>query len=347
MKKTVKLLFILFLVAFFRTTSVQETTDNYSSNVVVDNLDTPWSLDFLPDNSIIFTERPGNIKIFIGDTSKTILHLPIVEISESGLLGVAVDPDFIINKYVYLYYTFPKEGKTINRVSRFIFADGLKDEQVLLDDIPFARYHDGGRIKFGPDDKLYITTGDALEPGSAQNINSLAGKILRMNKDGTIPQDNPFENYVYSYGHRNSQGIAWLQDKLFASEHGPTRHDEINRIVKGGNYGWPATCEEQKEDTKKPLRCYLDFTLAPSGIAFYKNKLYVACLRGTQLREITLTDDHKIEKERVILDDMGRIRTVVKKNNSLFIATNNRDGRGNPRSNDDKIIKIVFDEDAR
>ena len=341
-KKTYVILLLLFL--FSTVIYTQTNAVEYKDYVVVDNLDTPWSIDFLPNGNIIFTERPGKIKIFNGDTVKVIGQLEVTEVSESGLLGVAVDPDFAKNNFIYLYYTYNQADNSYNRISRFHFDSEIRQEEILIDNIPFAKYHDGGRIKFGPDNKLYITTGDALKPNSAQDINSLAGKILRINKDGSIPKDNPFDNYIYSYGHRNSQGLAWHKDKLFASEHGPFRHDEINMIVKGGNYGWPATCEEQDKQTRKPLKCYLDFTLAPSGITFFRNKLYIACLRGKQLREITFTDDYKIKDERVILDNVGRIRTVVKNDSALFIATNNRDGRGNPGKYDDKLIKLIIND---
>ncbi|MEK0348149.1 MAG: PQQ-dependent sugar dehydrogenase, partial [Nitrosopumilus sp.] len=156
-----------------------------------------------------------------------------------------------------------------NRISRFVLNDVLEEEFILLDNIPNARFHDGGRIKFGPDGKLYVTTGDATNPSSAQDVNSLAGKILRMNKDGSIPKDNPFENYVYSYGHRNPQGLAWhsITGELYSTEHGAARNDEINIIKPGKNYGWPMV-ECFGEGYENPIRCYKDFTLAPSGASF-------------------------------------------------------------------------------
>ena len=288
---------------------------------------------------MIFTERRGRVSILKNGETKAVADINASEVSESGLLGIAVDPEFDENNFVYLYYTH-ENG---NRVSRFVLKDRLEEEFILLDNIPNARFHDGGRIKFGPDGKLYITTGDATIPSSAQDINSLAGKILRMNKDGTIPEDNPFGNYIYSYGHRNPQGLAWhpISKQLFASEHGPTRNDEINIIIKGKNYGWPIEECDKSSAYIKPARCYAEFTLAPSGIAFHNNNLYVAGLRGTQLRKIVLDNDYKtVLEEGELFSELGRIRDVVEHNGYLYIATSNRDGRGLPKINDDKIMRV-------
>ncbi|MAG78622.1 quinoprotein glucose dehydrogenase, partial [archaeon] len=224
--------------------------------------------------------------------------------------------------------------------SRYILENQrLVNETILLDDIPSARFHDGGRIKFGPDGKLYITTGDATDLSSAQNLNSLAGKILRMNKDGSIPKDNPFQNYVYSYGHRNPQGLAWDNNQqLFSSEHGPTRNDEFNKIVMGKNYGWPQQCD-QTGNFINPVRCFTEFTLAPGSLAFHKGDFFVTGLRGKQLRKLRL-DLNKVQNEQVVLSDLGRIREVVSHKGDLYVGTSNRDGRGLPKVQDDKIIKL-------
>jgi len=309
----------------------------FEIEILVENLDTPWAIDFLPDERMIFTERPGRVSIFDGKTVDIVGNIPVSEVSESGLLGIAVDPEFEENNYVYVYYTH--DGG--NRISRFVLKEQLQDETILIDNIPRARFHDGGALKFGPDGKLYATTGDATLPSTAQEIDSLAGKILRLNKDGTIPQDNPFRNYVYSYGHRNPQGLAWHPQtgKLYSSEHGPTRNDELNIIVKGGNYGWPKECDNLEAGFTNPIRCFMEFTLAPGAISFYNNDLYVAGLRGKQLRKIIFRDE-KIVQEEELFNDLGRIREVVEHKGNLYITTSNRDGRGIPSINDDKIIKI-------
>jgi len=316
--------------------------EGFIAEILVENLDTPWSIDFLPDSRMIFTERYGRVSILENDKIQVIANINVSEVSESGLLGIAVDPDFAQNHFIYLYYTYDKG----NRVSRFILNEKLENESILIDNIPNARFHDGGRIKFGPDGKLYITTGDATQPSSAQDINSSAGKILRINKDGTIPSDNPFGNYVYSLGHRNPQGIAWHPNtrQLYSSEHGPSRNDEVNIIIKGQNYGWPLVeCNEVSEQYINAISCYAEFTLAPAGIAFYKNELYVAGLRGNQLRKIVLEEDGRILYEEELFTNLGRIRDVVEHNGYLYIATSNRDGRGIPSFNDDKIIRIKLD----
>ena len=322
---------------------------SFKVQILVENLDTPWAIDFLPDGMMIFTERRGLVSIFDGTRKKVVGQINANEESESGLLGIAVDPEFEKNSFVYVYYTH-ENG---NRIARFILAGknldefSLQNELVLIDNIPNARFHDVGRMKFGPDKKLYATTGDATVPSSAQDINSLAGKILRMNKDGTVPEDNPFGNYVWTYGHRNPQGIAWDVDRgiMYSSEHGPTKNDEVNAIESGKNYGWPSECSEPSNEYKNPIRCYAEFVLAPAGIAFYNGNLYVAALRGTQLRRLKLGEDGKaILEEKELVSDLGRIREAIVHDGNLYIATSNKDGRGVPRLNDDKIAMFALEK---
>ncbi len=246
---------------------------------------------------------------------------------ESGLLGLAVDPEFLKNKYIYVYYT----DNDSNRISRFTLNQKLENETVLIDNIPSASIHDAGRLKFGPDGKLYATTGDASQRDLAQDVNSLAGKILRLNKDGGIPADNPFKNYVWSYGHRDPQGITWSDNgTMYSSEHGQTMNDEINIIVRGGNYGWPL--EEGDNLTgkyKNPLIFYTNFTLAPSGMAFFQGDLYVAGLRGNQLRQIVLDESgQKVVSEAELFTNLGRIRDVVVHDGYLYISTSNYGWKG-------------------
>ncbi len=311
----------------------------FQSDVLAENLNTPWAMDFLPNDTMIFTQRGGDISLLDKNGVKNIGNINVTANGESGLLGVAVDPQFSQNKYIYLYYT----NAGGNRVSRFVLNDKLENETVILDKIPSATIHNGGRIKFGPDGKLYITTGDANNRTSAQDINSLSGKILRINKDGTVPSDNPYKNYVYTYGNRDPQGLTWNPNGiLYESEHGETQNDEINILISGGNYGWPIY---QGNNTapgyQLPLFASTNFTLAPSGMAFYNKKLYVAGLRGSQVRQIILSDNGtSINGQQAILTQLGRIRDVVAHNGYIYICTSNRDGRGIPQIGDDKIIRI-------
>ncbi|ADZ08636.1 Quinoprotein glucose dehydrogenase [Methanobacterium lacus] len=312
----------------------------FQSDVIAQNLQVPWAIDFLPNNTMIFTQRDGEVKIIDPAGSETVGKMAVTAQGESGLLGLAVDPDFSNNNYIYVYYT-ASDG---NRVSRFVFNGTLKNETILLDKIPSNNIHNGGRIKFGPDGLLYITTGDAGNNASAQDLNSLAGKVLRMDKNGSVPVENPYNNYVYTYGHRDPQGLAWSSNgTLYESEHGDNHNDEINILVSGGNYGWPLY---QGNNTAPgyilPMIVYTDYTLAPSGIAFYNNKLYVAGLRGSQLRQISLTSNgSSFTGQQALFTQLGRIREVVSHDGYLYIATSNTDGRGVPQLGDDKIIRIT------
>lgn len=334
------LLFSFFFIFNYNTTNTSKL--QVETTVLAENLDTPWAMDFLPNETIIFTERNGKVSLLEKNGKiEQVGNISVSQVSESGLLGIAVDPDFNQNRYVYIYYT---HDGGINRISRFKLNENLTNEQILLDNIPGGAIHNGGRLKFGPEGKLYATTGDAGNSNLAQNINSTGGKILRLNPDGSVPSDNPFGNYVYSYGSRDPQGIAWnpYNGILYESEHGASRNDEINIITKGGNYGWPIV-EGDKNDTGyiSPLRVYTDFTLAPSGIGFYQNRLFVTGLRGNQLRVLNLSEDGKtITSESEIFTNIGRIRDVVIHNGYIYICTSNKDGRGTPLQGDDKIIRF-------
>lgn len=235
------------------------------------------------------------------------------------------------------------------------------DEQVLIDKIPAAPIHDGGRIKFGPDGKLYVTTGDSANPNLAQDLTSLAGKILRINPDGSTPTDNPFSNsLVYSYGHRNPQGLDWdpLTGKLVETEHGPSgekgfAHDEVNVIEPGKNYGWPNVVGKANDPRYvDPIIDTGDVTWAPSGASFYhadkipgwKDKFFIATLRGNHLRILQLdTEANKvISSEAVLQGTYGRLRDIAQgPDDYLYILTSNTDGRGLPAPDDDKILRIT------
>ncbi|WP_462410168.1 PQQ-dependent sugar dehydrogenase [Neobacillus sp. Marseille-QA0830] len=312
--------------------------------VVADHLFVPWSINKWNETFYI-SERTGSIVMIkngIVERQPVYLEHKLAQAAEAGLLGFILNPDFSKNHKAYAYYTYTDEsGGQYNRVvTLYTNGAGWSENEVLLDKIPSAAYHHGGRLKIGPDGKLYITSGDGTNPETAQDLSSLNGKILRMNLDGTIPEDNPGSgSYVYSYGHRNPQGLAWVGDVLYASEHGQSAHDEINRIKPGANYGWPVVQgNEKKTGMVTPLFQSGEETWAPSGMAVHEGKLYVAALRGNAVRRYDL---EKKQTEAVITG-LGRIRDVLVDGEYLYFVSNNLDGRGTPDSNDDKLYRVLL-----
>lgn len=319
------------------------------ASIVADGLEVPWALAFLPDKSILVTERPGRVRLI--DNKGNLSVTPLLEIAvvrkiqgEGGLHGITIHPDFEENKFVYLYYTYENQGnRSLNRVSRYIFdGKSLNSEKIIVDSIPGALFHDGGRIKFGPDKLLYITTGDAQEPSLAQDKNSLAGKILRVTPDGKPASGNPFGTLLYSYGHRNPQGITWDDEgKFFETEHGSSTKDELNRIESGKNYGWPDLSGDQnKNGFVSPVAHSGSDTWAPGGAAYLEGSVYFTGLRGKSLYQAVILGNTATIKTH-FNNEFGRIRDViVGPDNMLYITTSNRDGRGNQQSGDDKIIRV-------
>ena len=345
-----RFLVIIFLIALFPITV--PVFGDLNVDVLVDGLQNPWEIVFGPDGELYFTERDGRIwKIGESGEVKVIQTFPKSGSIEGGTLGLALHPEFEKNKKIYLYQTNLELDFFQNKVFSFrVDNNTLTEKQIIIDDIPGAPWHDGGRIKFGPDGKLYITTGDAINPGWSQDLSSLAGKILRINPDGTIPDDNPFDSSpVFSYGHRNPQGIAWSQDgMLVSSEHGPsgemgTGHDEINVILKGKNYGWPKVVGNSFDDTfVNPILHSGQATWAPSGMVFYDSdkipnlngKFLVGALRGQHLMVVDIAQDGSlISKEKMFEGEFGRIRTAqISPDGILYLLTANGDN--------DKIIRI-------
>ena len=342
--------------------SVLTTQDGvrFRVEVVVSDLEIPWAMVFAPDGRLFVTERPGRVRIIdlAGRTSQLALTLDdVVAEGEGGLLGLALDPAFASNGLVYLYYTArPQGGRAANRVVRYRESGNrLAERAVLLDDIPANTIHDGGRLRFGPDGLLYVTTGDAATEQLAPDIASLAGKILRINPDGTTPRGNPFSSPVFSYGHRNPQGIDWhpATGELWESEHGATGNDEINAIDIGANYGWPRIEGSQTLAGMREPIVFFNPSVAPSGASFYRgqrfaqfaNNLFVGTLRGTHLLRLRLdpaTPRRIVTQERLLDGQFGRIRDVLSgPDGYLYFCTNNRDGRGNPVSGDDRIARLV------
>ncbi|MGD1835837.1 MAG: PQQ-dependent sugar dehydrogenase [Nitrososphaeraceae archaeon] len=320
---------------------------------IVDNLDAPWAIDISRDDRIFFTEREGKVRVI---NQGKMLEEPLVYIntdqigSSSGLLGLALDPDFINNNLIYIFYTYIDNNNLFGKVLSLKEKDNkIIDSKIIIDKIPASLYNNGGRIEFGPDNKLYISIGDATRPDLAQNMSSLAGKILRINPDGTIPEDNPFMNSpVYSYGHRNVQGMAWDPDtkQMYAAEQGHGGFDEINLILAGKNYGWPdSKCKSNKDTLSENALFCFNPAIAPGGIVFsksdflgYKNDLILTTLKGTHLRQIDLDS----KEQNNILVGYGRLVDIVESNNGeLYILTSNTDGSGIIQKNDDKILKIT------
>ncbi len=326
--------FTAFFRSFFPSVSpppaaVSPSASSSQINIIAQGLEVPWAMAFLPDGSMLVTERPGRLRLI--DPIGQLQAEPVITVSEvitqgeGGLLGLAVN-----SPHVYLYYTYSTDGNaTFNRVVRYTYQDRtLTGAQILVDAIPGSIFHNGGRLKFGPDGYLYITTGDAQNPSLAQDPKSPAGKILRLSPDDKLE--------IYSLGHRNPQGLAWDDsDQLWITEHGDSAQDEINLIKSGQNYGWPLLRGDQTRPGFTPpiLHSGTD-TWAPAGAIWYLEKLYFTGLRGQALFSFSPLASH-------LKSQYGRLRDIVLGPDGYFyVATSNRDGRGLPQKGDDKILKI-------
>ena len=324
----------------------QEHKETKGIETVAQGLDTPWSIA-RSDDVFYLSERPGKI-IKIDGNKKTEqqvdLDKEVSTAAEAGLLGFVLAPDFKDSKEAYAYYTYEDNGQFNRIVKLKLENDTWKEDEVLIDKIPSGQYHHGGRLKIGPDDKLYATTGDASDEQNAQDKDTLGGKILRINLDGSKPKDNPISNsYVYSYGHRNPQGIVWTPDgQMYASEHGNQANDEINEIKEGQNYGWPVIeGNEENDNMETPIfTSGSDDTWAPSGIAFKDGIIYSAALRGEGIMKFDVEKDEM----KKVATKYGRIRDVYIVNDDLYFVSNNTDGRGNPSQNDDKMYKVSLSQ---
>ncbi len=313
-------------------------------------LDAPWSVAFRSEVPLVSERDSGRVVEVGADgaTREVGVVGGVVARGEGGLLGIAVHDD-----HLYAYYTAADE----NRLVRFPLtgepgALGLGPEEVLLDGIPAAGYHNGGRIGFGPDGMLYVTVGDAGVPAEAQDTASLAGAILRLTPEGQVPADNPDpDSPVYSLGHRNPQGLAWDGRTLYAAEFGQDTWDELNVIEPGGNYGWPEVegvgggaggdGDAAGEGFIDPVAQWAPSEASPSGIAAAHGSVWIANLRGERLRQVVL-DDVVVGTEEHLGGGYGRLRDVaVGPDGDLYVLTNNTDGRGSPRDGDDRLVRVA------
>lgn len=331
--------------------TTEETPTEYIQTIATD-LDIPWEIALLPNGKLLVTERPGNLLVISPEEQKSLIVSGVHHEGEGGLLGLTLDPNFEDNQFLYLYLTSNKNGEILNRVERYKFdeeATSLKDSTVIIDNIPGARFHDEGRIAFGPDGYLYITTGDAQQEDLAQNQSSLAGKILRITNTGEIPQENPYHTAVYSFGHRNPQGIDWDKNgNLWASEHGRSiplsGFDEVNLIKIGQNYGWPVIqgAETQNGMNAPKLQSGSNTTWAPGDLAIYENNIIFTGLKGESIYTAQIQGDTLTNLTEHFTGEFGRIRVAVVDPTKqwLYITTSNTDGRGKSQENDDKIIRF-------
>jgi glucose/arabinose dehydrogenase len=308
---------------------------------VATGLEVPWDIAFLPDGRALVTERPGRVRLLsrgLELREDRLAEIDVEAVGEAGLLGVAVDPDFDENSFVYLYRT--TSGG--NEVVRYRFEAGeLEEDEMLVDGIQAGAIHDGGRIRFGPDGALYVTTGETGQGELAQDPDSRAGKILRV-EDGDVR--------IYSLGHRNPQGIDWQpgSGRLVATEHGPDGDDEVNLIEEGRNYGWPEVRGADHGEFAAPAVVY-ENTIAPSGATFVRlpgsawtGDYLIGALAGEQVRRVSFDGARVTGDEVLFQGDLGRVRVLVEgPDGAVYALTSNRDGRGEPREGDDRIVRIV------
>lgn len=341
----------------------------YQVEPVITGLEVPWSVVFPSSSQMLISERPGRIRL---SENQELVAEPIYTFSEvvasgeGGLMSLALSPTFDQDQLVYACLVYAERTIPKLKVVSLNFSDRtLTDQQTIIDQIPAAQFHDGCRIRFGLDGKLYVTTGDALDKALAQEVGRYNGKILRLNPDGSFPEDNPFPNSaVYSYGHRNPQGIDWHPETghLYETEHGPSIFDgpaggdEVNLIQPGGNYGWPLVShDENQPGLIAPLTTFTPAE-APGSGSFYsgkvfpqwKNDFFIGALKGEGIIRIRFDQNnpsHIVELEKISKISVGRVRDVVEgPDGFIYFTTSNQDGRGTVQPGDDKVYRLVPEE---
>lgn len=375
---TVGLIFLNWVGAFAQSTPIhgempQAVDDIFRPDVPevyvetwVDSLEVPWSLVFFPNGDALVAQRPGQVVRIPEGTNDPVAYttIDVVQQVDTGLMGLALHPNFEEEPYVYAMHTYRGEEEELyNRVIRLRHEGSTATfDRVIVDGIMGDPIHIGGRIAFGPDGMLYVGTGDTGNPDTSQDMDVLAGKILRFTPEGQIPADNPFEGSpVWTSGNRVVQGLTWdpATDTMFNTEHGPSgergvaHRDEVNLIRKGGNYGWPEVVgAPQIPEFEDPLASWKKQSVPPAGMTFYRGDLYVASLGAQTLLRIQFEDHEEYEIssiERWFARDLtrgvyGRLRDVtVGPDSLLYVTTSNTDGRARTRPHDDKILRIHFD----
>jgi glucose/arabinose dehydrogenase len=350
------------------TAATQDGAVRFRVETVAGNLQVPWSISFAPDGRIIFTERPGRVRVIeqgrLRAEPLSIIN-DVESRSESGLMGLTLHPQFASNHFLYLAYAYKSDDGQRVRVVRFReTGTALTDRKLIIENIPSAQFHAGCRLRFGPDGKLYITTGDATEPAIAQRLDSLGGKTLRLNDDGTVPSDNPFVSQqgarpeIWSYGHRNAQGLDFQpgSNLIFETEHGPSGGDaagggdEVNIVEKGKNYGWPVVHhKDSRAGMESPLLEYTPAVAPASGMFYrgtafpqFRGNFFFGNLRGQTIIRVVLDGRRVVSQERLLERQYGRIRDVAEgPDGAIYFSTSNRDGRGSPATDDDRILRLV------
>lgn len=344
-----------------------QTQTSFKVETVIPNLEVVWSIVWAPDGRMIFTERPGRVRVYENGKLRLqpLFTVPDVEPKgESGLMSIALHPQFASNHLLYLSYAYNSGGQQVRVVRYRETPSGFTDRKVIIEGIPAAQFHAGCRLRFGPDAKLYITTGDATDRQLAQKLDSLAGKTLRLNDDGSVPNDNPFVGQanarpeIWTYGNRNGQGIDFQPgtNLLWETEHGPSGFDgpgggdEVNILERGKNYGWPVI---HHRDTRAGMEApILEYTpaCAPGSGMFYrgsafpqfKGNFFFGCLRGERIIHVTLDGRRVVSQESLLEGKYGRIRDLAEGPDGLiYFATSNRDGRGQPAKDDDRIMRLA------
>ena len=320
-------------------------------SILGENLDKPRAIA-VADDRIFVTEKDGFVRVV---QDGVLLESPLAafraaDVFDGGLLGIATHPNFSENHFLYVFLTYEEDGDLWNKVLRITEHENkLKDAETIFDKIPGSSFTNGGFIKFGPDEKIYVGTGTVSDSSHLpQDLDSLSGKILRLNDDGTIPDDNPFpDSPVYSLGHRNPQGMTWDNNgNMFVAEFGPEKNDEINQIISGKNYGWPEQECSGNDKFEDAILCY-DPSIEPGGILFYSGDsiefefpFIMASMRAANLYQVDFEEG--LSSQKSILSGIGRVRDVVQGNDgSLYVITSNTDGKGFPDAMDDKLLRIL------